>query len=122
MAIQNLSLNQAAQITINFILAEKTRKILGSSQDKIECEITPLPISVRSVTYILRNGVDGEIFPENKAGKRSFIIVNKYKEYAFISSHHHATDKCDKFHIDQILSADTGVVNDVNEDIFIYPK
>lgn len=120
MAINDFSLNKATKITISFVIAEKVRKVIGEKNDKIACEIIPLPVSVRSVTYLLRNGIDGEIFPENKSGQRSFIVVNDYKEFAFISSKHKSTDRFDKFHISQVLSADTGIVNNVDEDIFIY--
>ena len=120
MAIHHLSLNRVTKITIDFILAEKTRRLIGNDNDKIQCDITPLPVGANNVAYLLKNGVDGEIFPESHKGKRSFIIINKYKEFALISSRHKASHNSDRFHIDQILSADTGRVDDINEDIFIY--
>lgn len=120
MAIADFPLNNTTPVTIDFILAEKARKILGISESKIKCDVLPLPVSVRSVTFVLKNGIDGEIFPKNRQGQRNFIINTHYREYALVSDNHIPSDNNDRFHVDQILSTDTGKVSDIDEDIFIY--
>ncbi|MBJ3816525.1 hypothetical protein F9C28_16780 [Shimwellia pseudoproteus] len=120
MAIHQFPLNNATPVTIDFMLAEKTRKLIGIDGSKVQCELLPLPVSVRSITYVLRNGIDGEIFPRNHHGQRNFIINTAYKEFALVSDQHRSADNSDKFHLNKVYIADTGAVEDVDEDIFIY--